>query len=369
MNLQPSEKPVVVITGSSGLIGARLVAALRDDYCVVGLDIVEPSGNASEMKWVHCDMTDHRSVSNAVHEVEQAVGKQLASVVHLAAYYDFSGEPSPLYQELTVEGTRRLLRALKQVEPEQFVFSSTLLVMKSATDDEPLEASSPLDAEWDYPESKLAAEKVIASGRHGIPTVIHRIAGVYDEDCHSLPIAQQIRRIYEKQFESYFFPGDASHGQAFIHLDDLVQCLKQTIEMRAQLASEEVFVIGEEDVMSYQELQDEIGKLIHGKEWPTIWIPKTVAKAGAWVKEQLSRDDDDAPFIKPWMIDLADQNYPVDIQRARDQLHWQPQHTLRGTLPTIVRRLVENPEHWYEVNGLPLPEGLRVQSDAGGNGV
>jgi hypothetical protein len=43
-----------------------------------------------------------------------------------------------------------------------------------------------------------------------------------------------------------------------------------------------VFLLAEPDVMSYEELQDQLGRLIHGREWPTIRIPKPVDKAGAW---------------------------------------------------------------------------------------
>ncbi len=44
--------------------------------------------------------------------VAETFGGRVASVIHLAAYFDFSGEASSKYQEVTVEGTRRLLRAL-----------------------------------------------------------------------------------------------------------------------------------------------------------------------------------------------------------------------------------------------------------------
>jgi nucleoside-diphosphate-sugar epimerase len=115
-------------------------------------------------------------------------------------------------------------------------------------------------------------------------------------------------------------------------------------------------VIGEEDVMSYEELQDEIGKMVHGTEWPTIRIPKTVAKAGAWVKEKLASDEEDAPFIKPWMIDLADQNYPVSVHQARRRIGWEPKHSLRHTLPAMIDRLLEDPRRWYEINKLPIPD-------------
>jgi nucleoside-diphosphate-sugar epimerase len=364
METSANRKPVVLVTGSAGLIGGRLVHALREDFQVIGLDLKQPAKLPDETEWFHCDMTDRTSIERALEQVRRDFGNRVASIVHLAAYYNFSGEPSPLYQELTVEGTRSLLQALSTFEVEQFVFSSTLLVMKSAAEGERVNSLSPVDAEWDYPQSKLAAERVIAEERHNIPAVLLRMAGVYDEDGHSLPIAQQISRIYEKQLESYFFPGNKTHGQAFIHLDDLTACIRCAIDRRAQLEPLEVFVIGEEDAMSYEELQDELGILIHGKEWPTIRIPKLAAKAGAWVKGKLASEDD-APFIKPWMIDLADQNYPVDIEQARTKLGWTPAHSLRETLPEIVHRLHRDPPQWYELNGLPFPESLTSRTSAG----
>jgi nucleoside-diphosphate-sugar epimerase len=266
---------------------------------------------------------------------------------------------------LTVEGTQRLLEQLQAMEVEQFIFSSTLLVMKPADDDEPLTAMDETQAEWDYPQSKLHAERVIAQERGDIPAVILRIAGVYNDDCHSIPIAQQISRIHQKQLESYFFPGDKTHGQAFVHIDDLVQCIRSTIDRRKQLGPYETFLIGEEDVMSYAELQEELGKQLHGEAWPTIRIPKPLAKAGAWIKEKLAFGESEQPFIKPWMIDLADQHYPVSLERAKQQLHWQPQHTLRGTIPEMIRRLHDDPRRWYRVNGIPLPKSLTELHEAG----
>jgi nucleoside-diphosphate-sugar epimerase len=272
----------------------------------------------------------------------------------LAAYYDFKGEPSSLYDELTVEGTRRVLTVLQDFEVEQFVFSSSLLVMQPAEEGEQVTETSPVEGTWDYPESKLGAEEAIRQTRGRIPVVILRLAGVYDEHCHSVPIGQQISRIHQKQLESYFFPGDADHGQAFVHLDDLVDAFEMTIERRGELGEYEVLLIAEPDVMSYEELQDQIGELLHGREWPTIRIPKIVAKAGAWVKDKLATEENPS-FIKPWMVDLADQHYPVAIERARKKLGWEPRHRLRDTIDDMVRNLKRDPATWYEENNLPLP--------------
>lgn len=356
-----TSKPRLLITGVSGLIGSELVSQFSGEYQIVGLDISEP--REDQVDFFKTDLTDDESVRSVLRQIREKYGPDIASVIHLAAYYDFSGEPSPMYEELTVKGTRRLIRELQSenLNVEQFIFSSSLLVMQPDNEGRRISELSPIQAKWAYPQSKLEAEEILRNEHGEIPVVLLRIAGVYDEHCHSLPISQQIARIYEKQFESYLFPGDASHGQALVHLEDLGQAFKNTVERRHDLKKESLFLIAEPDVMNYEELQDEIGELIHGKEWPTIRIPKVVAKAGAWVQDKMARDEKDKPFIKPWMIDVADDHYEAMIVHARSELGWEPKHRLRDTLPAMIDSLKQDPRRFYEENKLPIPEELAAR--------
>ena len=74
-------------------------------------------------------LSSDESVRAALDEVRVGSGTgSIASIIHLAAYYSFSGEPSPLYEQVTVRGTERLLHGLRDFEVEQFIFSSTMLV-------------------------------------------------------------------------------------------------------------------------------------------------------------------------------------------------------------------------------------------------
>ena len=85
---------------------------------------------------------------------------------------------------------------------------------------------------WAYPRSKVATEALIRELRGTIPTVILRIAGVYDDECHSIPIARQIQRIYEKKLESHLFAGNLRSGASFLHMDDLVEAILLCIEQQ-----------------------------------------------------------------------------------------------------------------------------------------
>lgn len=342
-------RPVIIITGCSGFLGKKIINRLASSYRIVGLDIKEPIELLDRMTFFACDFTKDESVASAFRSIEEKFGHRIASCIHLAAYYDFSGEPNRLYKELTVKGTLRLRNELQRFHVEQLIFSSSLLVMKPAVDSEKITEQSATAAKWDYPRSKLETEKFLLETHDSIPLVILRIAGVYDDYCNSIPLAHHIQRIHERDFESYFFPGDPAHGQSFVHGDDVAECVKKTIEKRNSLGPAEIFLIGEEELMSHRELQNEIGSLLHEKAWPTIRIPRAVAKAGAWLQENLLGIDQ---FIKPWMIDLADDHYPVEVSKASRQLGWHPVHSLRDTLPQMVRKLKENPHQWYEINNL-----------------
>jgi nucleoside-diphosphate-sugar epimerase len=70
---------------------------------------------------------------------------------------------------------------------------------------EKINEASPIEGRWEYPLSKIKAEEVIRKKRGKIPAVILRIAGVYDHYGHSIPLSQQIGRIWNKIFESHLF--------------------------------------------------------------------------------------------------------------------------------------------------------------------
>ena len=352
------KKPLVLVTGASGLIGARTADRLANDYRVIGLDrpgLPHPPLSADN---VPCDISSDGSVNDALSFIRKKYGPDLSSIIHLAAYFDFSGEPSPKYREVTVEGTRRLLRGLHtlQFQVEQFVFSSTMLVHAPCEPGQAINENWPLDPRWAYPQSKVETEKLIQAERGSIPVVILRIAGVYDDLCHSIPLAHQIERIYERHITSKMFPGHLAHGQSFLHLEDLVDAIITVIDRRRTLSPSYTLLLGEPEPLSYDELQHQFGRLLHNEEWETVQIPKAMAKTGAWMQDAMPLMED--PFIKPWMIDFADDHYALDISRAKACLDWKPTRSLRDTLPKMIEAFKWDPEAWYREHHLSLPANL-----------
>ncbi len=356
------DKPLVLITGAAGDIGSALAEALKDDYALVGLD---RPGKKAAIPLIEVDLTLSSSVADAFQQLRQRYGARIASVIHLAAYFDFTGEESPLYEKVNVGGTRLLLAALQDFDVEQFVYSGTMLVHAPCAPGERIDESAPIAPKWAYPKSKAETEEVIKREHGRIPYVLLHLAGMYDEATAVPTLTNQIARIYEREFQSHLYSGDPGTGQSMVHKEDMIDAFRCTVERRRELPPDAVILIGEPDAMGYEELQDTVGRLIHGeKEWTTLRVPKAIAKAGAALQEKIEPlvpdaiDRGEKPFVRPFMVAMADDHYALDISRARRLLGWEPRYRLRAVLPRLVGALKNDPERWYKANKVSPPEWI-----------
>lgn len=357
-------KQVIIVTGACGRIGAAVCRRFADKYRVVGLELLNAFYASASEELVPCDLGSEESVHQAMAHIKNFYGTKIAAVIHLAAYYSFSGKNPELYDKITVMGTKRLIDNLKKFdfEVEQFIFSSTMLVHAPTDPGRKINEDSPVIPKWDYPLSKVKTEHLLHNERGNMKTVIMRISGVYDDECHSIPISQQIQRIYEKQLNAYLFAGDLTHGAPFMHMDDLVDAIEQSFNLRHELPPELTILLAEPIVYSYEYLQKRISTLIWGEPIKTISVPKPMAKMGAWGQNLILKN----AFIKPWMIDLADDHYDVDITRAKEYLKWWPKHDLDKTLPIMIDLLKKDPVRWYQLNGIKMPEHIKRKIDESG---
>ena len=340
---------LVIVTGSGGYIGCALVDRLAVSHRVIGLDLTQMADLPATATSETVDLTSDESVQHALEMVRKRHGASIASVIHLAAYFDLTGQPNPKYEQITVRGTERLIHALQAFDVDQFVFVGSMLAHRATRPDGIIDEAQPLESDLPYRASKIEAERLLHEQRRSIPIVYLRPAGVYDDLCHNAFVANQIARIYEAKLESHVYPGDLRTGQSYLHLEDLADAVARLVDRRKELPPELPLLLGEPEVMGYGELQSEIGRLIHGEPWKTWEVPKSLAKSGAWVQQEVVGDE---RFIRPWMVDIADDHYALDINRARRLLDWEPKHALRRTLPRMVEALKTDPASWYRANRL-----------------
>jgi nucleoside-diphosphate-sugar epimerase len=112
---------IVLVTGATGFIGSAVIARLAKSYRVIALDRAGPPEPIMPAEAVDFDLSTDEGVAAALKTVRERYGERIASVIHLAAYYDITGEPNPLYEKITVQGARRLIDGLQSFQVEQFV--------------------------------------------------------------------------------------------------------------------------------------------------------------------------------------------------------------------------------------------------------
>jgi UDP-glucose 4-epimerase len=122
-------RPIVLVTGSSGLVGRNLVPVLARGGWVVRQALRTPSGSDDEVLIDSIGpTTDWRSALDGVE-----------AVVHLAArvHHPSEEQAAELYRSVNTEGTLQLARCAAMAGVQQFIFVSTVLVHGRSNDGRP----------------------------------------------------------------------------------------------------------------------------------------------------------------------------------------------------------------------------------------
>ena len=197
----------ILITGATGLVGARLLPRLTQ----AGLECraLMRSGNTvpAGVTAVEGDLLDPASLVPAV--------KGVSAIIHLAAVFRTSD--TDLIWKSNLEGTRHLIAAAKAHEPHaRFIMASTSNIYDRDTP-HPGREDDDADPKQAYPASKLAAEKELRES--GLNWSILRLGFVYgDKDGHleSLPkLAAQGR--------ATFHP---AQRMSLVHHQDIVSAVR-----------------------------------------------------------------------------------------------------------------------------------------------
>lgn len=152
----------ILVTGSSGYIGRRLVKRLKqEEFRVVGVDRVPPTGDSGLDEFIEADLLDVERYAHVFQNVDQ--------VCHLAAAKGDWGISEADYYRDNVEATRSLLGAARNSEVRSWIFYSTVSVLGPS--DIPLDETDPHAPANPYGASKAECEKL------------------FDEHCKAFPEA------------------------------------------------------------------------------------------------------------------------------------------------------------------------------------
>jgi len=163
----------ILITGSTGLVGERLLPRLTNSGEVCRALVRGGKNIPAGVEAVEGDLFDPETLTPAVSGV--------SAIIHLAAV--FRTADNDLIWRSNLEGTRNLIAAAKAHAPKaQFIMASTSNIY-NIDSPRPGREGDAADPQQAYPASKLAAENALRES--GLNWSIQRFGFVYgDEDGH-----------------------------------------------------------------------------------------------------------------------------------------------------------------------------------------
>ncbi len=288
----------VLVTGSSGFIGKRLVEALRrKGYNIVEFDV--KNGN---------DLLSYEDCRNA--------SRNCFAVVHCAAILD---EHSKALWKVNVEGTENIIKASSENRVERFIFLSTAGVygnVKGIADENT--EKSPVTK---YEKSKARAEEIVESYQELIHITILRPAIVLGPNEYWRKIIKQIKK-------GFPLIGSGKNKWHLVYVSDVVDAIIFCLEH--ENTASETLNVAANDVLSLEQLVLEIKKSL-GLEPKARKIPVWLGKLIAYLYITFSSK----PIVTPEHVERLVRNRHYSIEKIK-KLGWKPKVSTKEAIERTI---------------------------------
>jgi len=326
----------VLITGASGFLGGHMAERLLErGHDVVGL--ARRTSNVSFLEGLGVeirfgDVTSPDSLDMATRGMD--------AVVHLAAYYTFSGRRE-LYTKINVEGTRSLLDAMIKNSVKRFVHCSSTEAI-GPTNGVAGDEDTPLNPTYDYGRSKVASEKIVRDyGPKGIDYTILRPSGIYGPRNVNDVSYWTITSFANNDFGTRFLIGSGNNLVQFCHVDDVVQGFSLALENEGSIGK--TYIVSDERAYPYKEVYSILSG-VTGRKVPRMRVPGALAKAFMLPIVAFNGLTGRQNFLYDLStVDSVTSDRSYSIERIRRDLGYEPRHDLASGL--------EETYEWYRENG------------------
>jgi nucleoside-diphosphate-sugar epimerase len=349
-----SELPALVITGASGFLGRHLIAALRERYRLFCL--ARRSQHAAGVQrhknihWFQVDIGDEEPLAKVFRQLQRVATP--CRVIHLAAYYDFTGEPNPEYLRTNVVGLRNLLEVCKALRPTRFVFASSVAASAFPPEGSVLTETSPPDGDHLYAITKRRGEQMVKEYQADFPAAVVRLGAMFSDWCEYPPLYFFLRTWLSDAWNSRVLGGKGRSAIPYLHVRDAVAFFGRLIEIEETLAPGETLIASTDEAVSHLETFEAACLAWHGRRVRPRFTPRPMARLGLKLIEASGRWMAERPFERAWMGRYIDLRMPVDGSHTRQRTGWapRPRRFLLRRMPFLVENLKTDPLEWHQRN-------------------
>jgi len=345
--------PALILTGASGFVGRHLLDEFKEERRIFAIArrSQRQSGAAvhPNIAWMRVDVGDREGLTRAFREIATAGGA--SQLVHLAAYYDFTGDAHPAYERTNVEGTRLVLEGARQIGVSDLVFASSVAACGFPRPEGAVTEATPPDGKHLYARSKCLGERVV---RESVAphAVIARFGAIYSDWCEYPPLYVFLSTWLGRSWRRAILAGRGQTGIPYVHVRDVVAFFRRLLPRLPELDHGEVLVASSTGDTTHRELFSLATRAFFGEVRHSIHMPAPLCLAGVRLQDGLGRLVGRRPFERPWMIRYVDQRLRVDNARTQARLGWTPSRRYRveRRLPFMVEHMRAEPYLWFARN-------------------
>jgi len=322
-----------LVTGAGGFIGSYLVEALLQEgwevRCLLRRPLSEYTWlNGLDIEAVAGDVTCPETLSPAVKEVD--------TVFHLAGVTAARSEDG--YVRVNAEGTRHLLQAVVQHNPEldRFLFVSSLAAAGPSRDGKRLTEEMPAQPISFYGKSKLKGEEIVWQYAAKVPVSIVRPPAVFGPREKDIFTYFQLAR---KGWRPVISGGPRYLSMIYVH--DLVAGMMRIAQ--CEKALNRLYYLGNERDYSWEELGENIAAAL-GRKTRKLTVPISLVHVAAACSDVFAKLTRKATiFNLDKYKEMKATHWICDASLAAADAGFRPQWSLPDALVETAR--------WYREQG------------------
>lgn len=333
----------VLVTGSSGFLGAHVVARLAaDGHEVIALDRVEPNDPSVNATFVRADLLDHAALAAAFQHARPD------ALVHLAARTDLDGRDLSAYAA-NIDGVRNVVDAVRATPTiRRALYTSSQLVCRVGH-----VPSSDTEYAPDtlYGESKVLTERIVRDEDGGrVDWSLLRPTTIWGPGM-SAHYQRFFRLIADGR---YVHVGKRALRKSYGYAGNVAYQYSALLRADASAMNRRMFYVGDYEPISLRAWVDAFQRALGAP--PVRTVPEPMARTAALVGDALNRVGWNSFPYNSFRLRNVLTEYVFDLARTR---------AICGPVPFSMAQGVDATVRWLRDSGVvPLTSSQAV---AGGD--